>query len=207
MTRTLSRAIRYPALLVILAAALIAAHASPADEPVWPDFMDITSLDAMRAPLDTVVLYGGPGTAEGKFQVFIDGGPPDPQGWTSIDLTEVTLPVPDRAGDFAKLLPLLVDIDPCYENLTPQWTFIDDGTPVNNAPSISSAAPPPRSAKMRQRSGRPGGIAPGPGDDGPAAADSSVWRPPPTGNGRPSARTTTSSSAPRKRRRRRTAVR
>jgi hypothetical protein len=37
-------------------------------------------------------------------------------------------------GDFSKVLELLTDLDPCVENVSPQMTFIDDGTPPANDP-------------------------------------------------------------------------
>ena len=35
-----------------------------------------------------------------------------------------------HVGDFSKVWPLLADLDPCHENATPQWAFIDDGLVV-----------------------------------------------------------------------------
>lgn len=36
------------------------------------------------------------------------------------------------AGDFAKILPLVADLDPCFDNDTFTFAFLDDGTPTNN---------------------------------------------------------------------------
>ena len=45
-----------------------------------------------KAAADSFYIYGGPGTAEGRFQVVPEspGGAPQWQGWTSYDLTEQT---------------------------------------------------------------------------------------------------------------------
>jgi hypothetical protein len=68
-----------------------------------------------------VVAPGGDGIA-----TFEDlGGIDDTEGWD---------PVPSAfAGDFAKVLPNLTDIDPCRDNLGPQLGFVDDGSPPSNA--------------------------------------------------------------------------
>ncbi len=46
--------------------------------------------------------------------------------------------VPPFAGDFTKLLRLTSDPDPCRENVTFQFSFIDDGSPPRNDPSSST---------------------------------------------------------------------
>ena len=45
-------------------------------------------------------------------------------------------------GDFAKVWPLLTDIDPCKENTTPQVGFIDDGLVVPGTGGLESMARP-----------------------------------------------------------------
>ena len=57
------------------------------------------------------------------------GGVDDTEGWSPVSAA--------FAGDFAKVLPQLRDIDPGRTNLTPQLGFIDDGTPPSNS-SIST---------------------------------------------------------------------
>ncbi len=46
-------------------------------------------LDAAKS--DTLVVYGGPGSLEGKFQNA--GGVPDRQGWVGVDVTSLGLNV------------------------------------------------------------------------------------------------------------------
>ena len=56
-----------------------------------------------------------------------------------VDDTEGWIPVSSAfAGDFAKVLIQLRDIDPCRQNITPMLSFIDDGTPPRNAPDLST---------------------------------------------------------------------
>ncbi len=57
------------------------------------------------------------------------GSGPDTEGWTPVSAV--------FAGDFAKVIPQLRDIDPCRQNLSPQIGFVDDGTPPSNS-SIST---------------------------------------------------------------------
>jgi hypothetical protein len=71
----------------------------------------------------TLVTQHGDGTA--TFE-DLGGGNYDVEGWTPFSA--------DYVGDFAKLMPILLDIDPCRTNKTPQIGFIDDGSPPNNAP-------------------------------------------------------------------------
>ncbi|MFO7655280.1 MAG: FlgD immunoglobulin-like domain containing protein [Candidatus Krumholzibacteriia bacterium] len=65
----------------------------------------------MRAPGDTLFLYGGPGTLEGTFQTA--GGAPDRQGWIGLDLT---LPEPSH-----------------FHASTYQAANLDPATPDNHA--------------------------------------------------------------------------
>ena len=51
----------------------------------------------------------------------------DTEGWAPVSAA--------YAGDFAKVLIQLRDIDPCRQNLSPMLAFIDDGTPPANAPN------------------------------------------------------------------------
>lgn len=69
-------------------------------------------------------LVAGPG-GDG-IATFEDlGGSDDTEGWD---------PVPSEfAGDFAKVLLNLKDIDPCRDILGPQLGFVDDGTPPSNS--------------------------------------------------------------------------
>ena len=50
------------------------------------------SIGSAKAAADTFYVYGGPGTAEGRFQTIAQspGGAPDAQGWIGVDLTEQT---------------------------------------------------------------------------------------------------------------------
>ena len=66
---------------------------------------------------------GGDGLA--TFQPDGNGGD-DTEGWAPV--------LSAFAGDFTNVLIQLRDIDPCRDNLTPQLSFIDDGSPPNNAP-------------------------------------------------------------------------
>lgn len=79
------------------------------------------------------VLFGGvPVTQYGDGTATFEspGGILDDEGWTPR--------AADFAGDFSRILPQLRDIDPCRINLTPQVGFMDDGTPPNNAPGVST---------------------------------------------------------------------
>ena len=77
---------------------------------------------------DSLWVYGGPASGtEGRFED--SEGDPDPQGWTSVDLSC------GGCGDFAQVWPLLDEIGYCpdapsQQNTTPRWAFIDDGEVV-----------------------------------------------------------------------------
>ena len=92
-----------------------------------------TAASASKAPVDSFLIYGGPGSLLGKFQN--SAGLADWQGWTTHDLTAL---IGDPVGDFAKLFANLSDPDPCRSNATPQVTFIDDGSDPNNLPGQST---------------------------------------------------------------------
>ena len=85
-----------------------------------------------RAFADSFVLYGGPG--QGDFQTT--GGAPDRQGWIGVDRTDDGTAAP--VGEFSKVFAGLNDLDPCMTNLTPQMTFLDDGTPPSNGGGAST---------------------------------------------------------------------
>ncbi|MBU2502084.1 hypothetical protein KJ682_12210 [bacterium] len=88
--------------------------------------------DIIPAVTDTLDLYGGPGTLEGKFQDA--AGDPDPQGWTPIDDS------PNGTGNYGHLWMGLDDADPDQDNPTPQWAFLDDGKVVGcSGPSYCTA--------------------------------------------------------------------
>lgn len=76
---------------------------------------------------DIVVQVLGGGEVLASFEDF-EGL--EPFAWTIVPQQFV--------GDFAKILGDLTDLDPCWENRSPQATFIDDGTPPNNAPGQST---------------------------------------------------------------------
>ena len=78
--------------------------------------------DFTPARRDTVDLYGGPGTLDGKFERA--DGQADAQGWVAEDLTHGSV------GNFGQLWKGLDDADPDQDNLSPQWAFIDDGLVV-----------------------------------------------------------------------------
>jgi len=80
---------------------------------------------------DTLVLFGGEGTVEGKFED--PWGIPSWNGWTHFDPTGVV-------GDFAQLLTDLSDLDECADNPSSQVCFVDDGEIVpgtGGSPCIS----------------------------------------------------------------------
>jgi hypothetical protein len=68
---------------------------------------------------DTIDLYGGPDTLDGKFQDA--QGLPDPQGWTCLDESAAGV------GKFGQVWVDLDDADLEHDNRTPQWAFLDDG--------------------------------------------------------------------------------
>ncbi len=64
---------------------------------------------------------------------FDQGGGYVQQGWTEdcdLNPTQWFVTYPDGVGDFAKVWPLLDDADPCNQDNTPQFAFIDDGEVV-----------------------------------------------------------------------------
>lgn len=78
-------------------AMLVLAAATPAKDLPTPvrstgERVEFQAASPAHANADTVIVYGGPGTIEGKFQLT-DGVTPDPQGWTSHDLTFVGDPL------------------------------------------------------------------------------------------------------------------
>jgi len=78
--------------------------------------------DVVPAPRDTINIFGGPDTLEGKFQTA--EGQPDKQGWESEDASL------NGVGDFTQLWVGLDDDDPDQVNHSPQWAFLDDGLVV-----------------------------------------------------------------------------
>ncbi len=67
---------------------------------------------------------------EGSVEGHDNGAGPGTSGW---------LPAMGPfAGDFAKLFSNLADHDPCTDNASVVAGFIDDGTPPNNAPGVST---------------------------------------------------------------------
>ncbi|MHB8080526.1 MAG: hypothetical protein ACYDIE_14885, partial [Candidatus Krumholzibacteriia bacterium] len=58
----------------------------------------------------------------GVQQVYDDFQPGHPLHWTVV--------FPPSVGDFSKVWPRLADVDPCTENFSPQFAFIDDGVVV-----------------------------------------------------------------------------
>jgi len=56
------------------------------------------------------------------------------------DAVDWVVAFPPSVGNFAKVWPLLADIDPCNSNFTPQFAFIDDGVVVpgtGGSPGVS----------------------------------------------------------------------
>lgn len=76
------------------------------------------TLGGPKAAVDTLVVFGGPGTLEGKFEDA--AGLPDLQGWTPVDMT-------GGVGSFGQVWTGLGDRDECNTNYSPQLAFIDDG--------------------------------------------------------------------------------
>jgi FlgD Ig-like domain len=63
------------------------------------------------------------------------GNGDDTEGWQAVSA--------EFAGDFAKVIPQLRDIDPCRQNTTPQLAFIDDGSlPSNSSVGTGGAISP-----------------------------------------------------------------
>lgn len=88
--------------------------------------------DPVPAVTDTLALYGGPGTLEGKFQDA--WGDPDSQGWIPLDES------PNGTGNYGQVWKGLGDADPDQENTSPQWAFLDDGIVVEcSGPSYCTA--------------------------------------------------------------------
>ncbi len=77
-------------ILLLALAAATAAGAKPQPQPrlvpVAEYVPDVPA--AVGAAVDTVYLLGGPGALDGRFEDAL--GDPDPQGWTSVDLTQAT---------------------------------------------------------------------------------------------------------------------
>lgn len=97
------------------------------DESYSDEDGDFTSAAGAMQIDDVVVQVLGGGEVLSSFEDF-EG--PGPYAWTIVP--------PRIVGDFAKILADLTDLDPCRENRSPQATFIDDGTPPNNAPGQST---------------------------------------------------------------------
>jgi hypothetical protein len=68
---------------------------------------------------------------EGDFTGHDVGAGAGTDGWQPVPSTFV--------GDFSKIFAQFQDIDPCRDNVTPQFTFINDGTPPNNCPTCPIA--------------------------------------------------------------------
>lgn len=80
-------------LLVSVSPILAAKEEPPPPRPVPPGGDAVFRADsAAKAVIDTVIVYGGPGTLEGKFELA-DHLTPDPQGWTSHDITYAPNPL------------------------------------------------------------------------------------------------------------------
>lgn len=128
-----------PRLAILLALGfLLPSHPAFALDPIPVDITDpgawmtSSARASAKAPADSFLLYGGPGTLEGKFQTtpMAATAAPDWQGWTTRDRTD-GLGIP-FAGDFAKLVSRFEDLDECSGNPSPQVGFLDDGTPPSN---------------------------------------------------------------------------
>ncbi len=80
-------------------------------------------MDNIRVRFNGVLTPGPGGDGVATFEDL--GGNDDTEGWD---------PVPSEfAGDFAKVLKNLKDIDPCRDNLGPQLGFVDNGLPPSNS--------------------------------------------------------------------------
>jgi hypothetical protein len=88
------------------------------------DGLNVTGDGAVQ--LDNIQLQGTNGV--GLSQATFQGG--SLGGWTLV--------LHDFCGDFSKIFAYFQDIDPCRDDLSPQMTFIDDGTPPNNDPQHRS---------------------------------------------------------------------
>lgn len=109
----------------------------------------LSSNGTASAKADTVYLYGGPGTAEGKFQNAINPTLPDGQGWVGVDITTSsfskwqvsTFNSPDGTdaawcGELLPVCPGGTDTPEGYgnnwkENLVWYGTVTDNGLPTN----------------------------------------------------------------------------
>ncbi len=78
---------------------------------------------------DTLYLLGGPDRDDGDFQDA--AGLPDPEGWFGV--SEGT--GPSGPCSFARVWPLLDDLDPDHDNDTPQFAFVNDGLACPGIPA------------------------------------------------------------------------
>jgi hypothetical protein len=106
---------------------------------------------------------------EGDFTGHDVGAGTGTAGWTPTPSTFV--------GDFSKIFGQFQDIDPCRDNVTPQFTFINDGTSPNNCPGCPIA--PSISATWTY--GIPGGYVVdynGGLTNGVSSINNEIWSPP-----------------------------
>jgi len=92
------------------------------EDGLWPT-KGALQMDNIRVWFEGNLVPGAGGDGIATFEDL--AGVDDTEGWN---------PVPSVfAGDFAKILLNLSDIDPCRDILGPQAGFIDDGTPPSNS--------------------------------------------------------------------------
>ena len=146
---------------------------------------------------DLFPTFGRGAAAVDNINVFVNGGlvsTADFEGGTAPDLppgdfTDLNIgavsgisagwtPIPaDFVGDFAKIFSNFEATDPCRENTTPQFTFINDGTSPSNCPTC----PILPSESSTWTYGIPDGYVlnfTGGLTNGAAPLDNSIWSPP-----------------------------
>jgi len=83
-----------------------------------PQIYNRDPLCRLIVPADSIYVLGGLENPLGDFEDPV--GIPDDDGWTSVDRSPGT-----GVGDYAMVWPFLQEIDPCCNNNTPQFAFID----------------------------------------------------------------------------------
>jgi hypothetical protein len=118
--RRLLLTIQLPILTVLLAGPGIAGAST---KPDLIPTIHTERASPLAASGDTVCLYGGVGSEEGRFQLPPTGVIPSWQSWTSIDRTGVSV-------DHARLVPRFTDLDPSFEDFTPVAGFMSVPSPT-----------------------------------------------------------------------------
>lgn len=124
---------------------------------------------AGAAQVDDISVTWSDGVQPGLTSVtdFEGSGPFD---WVAVEAPFV--------GDYAKIFSRLLDPDPCRENSTPQYTFIDDSTPPNNAPGSPIGIPTPPQYPPPHYSPWKVNDTGGLRHDGVSPIENEIWSPP-----------------------------